>query len=181
MIIKSKIYILRYAQNDLLVEVFQQQFLTTIHWYWQIIKYIYDIKTKKLNVMKTRIILLISVAFVVSIMSVLQTRYMISKQNQSVLEKLIDSKELREFTFYYHTHDGEPAIHKRIYVTTSQEENVLSHYLIKNQEFNTDCAPYYDMCDSISIATLDTLSIGHNYPCKMLQLQWKEKIIWRKN
>lgn len=104
-----------------------------------------------------------------------------SKVSKAKLEAVVDFKHLREFTFYYHSHDGEPAIHKRIYVTTPSEEEALSQYLIKNQEWGTDCAPYYDMCDSISIATLDTLSIGHNYPFRNFKLRWKEKIIWRKN
>ncbi len=93
--------------------------------------------------------------------------------------RMIDSEQLREFTFYYHSHDGELVVHKRIYVTTPSDEPVLSKYLIDDQE-SSDAWPYFDRVDSISIATLDTLSIGHNYPCKMFRLQWKEKIIWRK-
>jgi hypothetical protein len=103
-----------------------------------------------------------------------------AERSNEKLQKILDSKELREFSFYYHTHDGKPAIHKRIYVTTSKEENILSQYLIKDQE-SSDAWPYFDRVDSISMATLDTLSIGHNYPCKILQLQWKEEIIWRRN
>ncbi|MCF7834891.1 hypothetical protein K9M48_02435 [Candidatus Gracilibacteria bacterium] len=103
-----------------------------------------------------------------------------SKVSKAKLEAVVDFKHLREFTFYYHTHDGESAIHKRVYVTTPSEEDVLSQYIIDDQE-SSGAWPYFDRVDSISIATLDTLSIGHNYPCKMLQLQWKEKIIWIKN
>jgi hypothetical protein len=134
-----------------------------------------------MNVNKIGIIVIVVLIIILGILGIMiiNKEESIRKEEEKKSSQIIDFKELYEFTFYYHTHDGKPAIHKRIYVSTKSEETALSQYLIKDQR-SSSAHPYYDRLDSLSMATLDTLSIGHNYPCKMFQLQWKGKIIWRK-
>jgi hypothetical protein len=124
--------------------------------------------------------LVVGTLYLIVSITVMITQYIMLKMEQVKLEKILDAKELREFTFYYHTHEGQPAVHKRIYVASQKEEVALSKYLIEDQN-SSGAWPYFDRVDSISMATLDTASIGHNFPCKMIVMKWNEKIIWKEH
>jgi hypothetical protein len=100
-----------------------------------------------------------------------------AKKSEEKLQRIIDSKELREFTFYRHR-DGNVVMEKKIYITSKKEEAKLLSYLIKHEETCGDSA--FFLVDSISMATLDTASIGRNFPCKMIVMKWNEKIIWKR-